>query len=142
MTVTRRIKEVCLKFPKRVALQIKDGKGVFQPYLYEEFYKDIAALGAALIDFGVRRGDHIGIISDNRKEWIITDVAVMGIGAADVPRGSDSTENEIVYILSHSESKIAFMESTICPIYGNWKSTQIRDPYQQDKCVGNIQAGL
>jgi len=111
MTVTRRIKEICFKFPERVALQIKDSNGIFQPYLYEEFYGDISALGVALIDFGIKRGEHIGIISDNRKEWIITDLAVMGIGAADVPRGSDSTENEIVYILSHSESKIAFMES-------------------------------
>ena len=65
----------------------------------------------ALKDMGVRKGSHIGIISDNRKEWIITDLAVMGLGAADVPRGSDSSENEIVYILSHSEAEMVFMES-------------------------------
>ena len=111
MTVTQRIKEICFKYPERPALQVKDSNGVFQPYLYKTFYKDVSAVGAALASGLVSRGDHIGLISDNRKEWIITDLAIMGIGAADVPRGSDSTEAEIVHILSHSESKMVFMET-------------------------------
>lgn len=111
MTVTQRIKAVCLKYPKRKALQIKDGKGTFQPFSYEEFYKEISALGAFLVTWGLKRGDHVGIISDNRKEWIITDLAVMGIGGVDIPRGSDSTDQEICYILSHSESKVVFLEN-------------------------------
>lgn len=111
MTVTGRIREVCLKYPDNTALQIKDSKGVFQPFYYKEFYEEISAMGMALKDMGVRKGSHIGIISDNRKEWIITDLAVMGLGAADVPRGSDSSENEIVYILSHSEAEMVFMEN-------------------------------
>lgn len=111
MTVVGKIKETCRKYPEHKALQIKDAKGVFQPFYYKDFYKDFSSLGAALKDIGVKRGDHVGIISDNRKEWIITDLAVMGIGAADVPRGSDSSENEIVYILSHSEANLVFMES-------------------------------
>ncbi len=111
MTVTQRIKEICLKYPERPALQVKDSNGVFQPYLYKTFYKDVSAVGAALASGLVCRGDHIGIISDNRKEWIVTDLAILGIGAADVPRGSDSTETEIVHILSHSESKMVFMET-------------------------------
>jgi long-chain acyl-CoA synthetase len=111
MTVTQRIKEICYKYPERPALQVKDSNGVFQPYLYKTFYKDVSAVGAALASGLVCRGDHIGIISDNRKEWIVTDLAILGIGAADVPRGSDSTEAEIVHILSHSESKMVFMET-------------------------------
>ncbi len=111
MTVTQRIKEICYKYPERPALQVKDSNGVFQPYLYKTFYKDVSAVGAALASGLVCRGDHIGIISDNRKEWIVTDLAILGIGAADVPRGSDSTETEIVHILSHSESKMVFMET-------------------------------
>ena len=111
MTVTQRIKEICFKYPERPALQVKDNKGVFQPYLYKTFYKDISAVGAALASGWVSRGDHIGIISDNRKEWIITDLAILGIGAVDVPRGSDSTEGELVHILSHSEAKMVFMET-------------------------------
>ena len=35
MTVTQRIKEICFKYPERTALQVKDSKGVFQPYLYK-----------------------------------------------------------------------------------------------------------
>ena len=111
MTVTQRIKEICYKYPERPALQVKDSNGVFQPYLYKTFYQDVSAVGAALASGLVSRGDHIGIISDNRKEWIITDLAIMGVGAADVPRGSDSTEAEIVHILSHSEAKMVFMET-------------------------------
>ena len=58
----------------------------------------------------MRKGDKVGIISDNMYKWIISDMAILNLGAVDVPRGSDSTASEISYILKHSDAKYCFVE--------------------------------
>ena len=56
-----------------------------------------------MLDFGVKRGDHVGVISDNRREWIIANLGILGLGAADVPRGADTMPAEACYILQHAD---------------------------------------
>ncbi|MCL2791557.1 MAG: AMP-binding protein [Spirochaetaceae bacterium] len=112
MTVTKRIKETTLKYPDSIALYAKDKEGQFEKILHKDFYKRIEIAGAGFLEAGIKRGDHVGIISDNRKEWIVSDLAIMGIGAADVPRGSDSTEIEIVSILGHADCKTVIAENS------------------------------
>ena len=89
----------------------KNAEGIFQTITHKDFYSNVKTLGAGLASVGIKRGDNVGIISDNRYEWIVTDLALLGLGAADVPRGSDSTELEISYILNHSDCKVTFAEN-------------------------------
>jgi len=79
---------------------------------YRDFWEELKVYGAGLNEIGIRRGDHIGMISENRKEWIMTDFALAGIGAIDVPRGCDSTEDEIQYILAHADCPVTFAENS------------------------------
>ena len=79
-------------------------------YTYRELADRVEALGTALLALGVRRGERVGLISDNRPEWIVADLACIGIGAPDVPRGSDTTPREIEYILGHSGASATFVE--------------------------------
>ena len=111
MTLTERLKKVSEKYPGNTALMYKNDKGDFQKITHSEMYSKVRTLGTGLAAAGIKRGDHVGIISDNRYEWIITDLALLGIGAADVPRGSDTTGLEISYILNHSDCKITFAEN-------------------------------
>lgn len=90
---------------------IKDVNKDFQPLKHKDFWEELKAYGTGLHEIGVKRGDHIGIISENRKEWILTDFGVMGLGAIDVPRGCDSTADEIQYILAHADCPITFAEN-------------------------------
>ncbi len=78
---------------------------------YRELYVTGCNLATALIDLGVRRREHIGMISDNRLEWVMANYGIQLCGAADVPRGTDITEEEIVYILTHGDVLIAFIEN-------------------------------
>ncbi|MDX9801967.1 MAG: AMP-binding protein [Spirochaetia bacterium] len=111
MTLTKRLKAVSHKYPDSPALYSKNSSGEFQITKHSDFYQEIEAAGAGFMQAGVKRGDHIGIISDNRREWIISDFALMGIGAADVPRGSDSTALEISFILKHADCRIVIAEN-------------------------------
>mgnify|MGYP003815841057 CR=1 FL=1 len=111
MTLTKRLKEVSRKYSDIPALYSKDSSGVFQVTKHADFYREIEEAGAGFIQAGVKRGDHVGIISDNRREWIISDLALLGLGAADVPRGSDSTALEISFILKHADCRIVIAEN-------------------------------
>lgn len=87
-------------------------KGVFKPVSYRDLYDFGLFLGSALIELGVEARDHAGLLADNRVEWNIADYAILMCGAADVPRGTDVTNQEIEYILEHSDSKVVFVENT------------------------------
>ncbi len=88
----------------------KDGSGTFQPTSYTQLKANVDNTAAGFYELGVRRGDHVGLISENCREWLTTDLAVLSIGAADVPRGTDSTNAEISYILSFAECSVVCAE--------------------------------
>ncbi|OUW18094.1 MAG: long-chain fatty acid--CoA ligase [Opitutales bacterium TMED158] len=85
--------------------------GVFKPVSYRDLYDFGLYLGTALIELGVAARDHVALLADNRVEWNIADYAILMAGAADVPRGTDVTNQEIEYIVNHSESEILFVEN-------------------------------
>ena len=89
----------------------KNEKGEYIYYTYSEVYERIIALAAALKDIGVHRDSKVAIISDNRKEWLISDLAIQSLGACDVPRGCDSLGNEIRYIISFADCYYAIFEN-------------------------------
>jgi long-chain acyl-CoA synthetase len=68
--------------------------------------------GAGLLSIGIKRNDHIGIIADNRKEWLQADFGIMAIGAIDVPRGCDATERDLKFILSATECTTCVAENS------------------------------
>ena len=89
----------------------KDESGEFQAIAWKQLIVEVEAFAAGLLSLGVKRGDHIGMISDNMKEWLWADLAILSIGASDVPRGSDSMAPEIQYILDHAECGVTIAEN-------------------------------
>ncbi len=110
-TLPKRFKATVDRYPETAVCYTKDGNGDFQAIPYRELWEKIRLCGHGLLALGVSRHDHVGLISDNRWEWPVIDHAILGLGAADVPRGSDSTEDEIAYILNHADCEIAFAEN-------------------------------
>ena len=53
--------------------------GIWKPLTWKEYMEEATKIASALTTLGVKPGEHVGIISENRKEWII---AQMGIGLA------------------------------------------------------------
>ena len=88
----------------------KDTNKKFHGVTFRDAYTHGENLGLYLMSIGLNPGDKVGLMSDNRVEWAVADMAVLLNGAVNVPRGSDSTPQEIQYILEHSESKFCFIE--------------------------------
>jgi long-chain acyl-CoA synthetase len=110
-TLPKLLQRIVRDNPNYNAQLSKDPSGEFQPTTYETLYKEVQSFAAGLMSLGVKRGDHVGLISDNRKEWFITDLALLSLGAADVPRGCDSTAGELTYILSFADCRLALIEN-------------------------------
>lgn len=89
----------------------KDTEGKFQYFTYESVYNDVICFAKALKEIGVKHGSNVALISDNRREWLITDLAILSLGGADVPRGCDSLGNEIRFIINFADCEIAFFEN-------------------------------
>ncbi len=98
--------------PERIAQFSKDAEGRFAPVSYASLYSQVLDFASALIELGIKRGDRVGLISDNRQEWMVQDLGILALGAADVPRGCDATEQEIAYILDFSECSVAIVENS------------------------------
>lgn len=99
------------KYPDLTLQASKNKNGDFINYSFSNVFETILAFAAALETTGICRGDRVAIISDNRREWLITDQAIQTLGAADVPRGCDSMAQEIRYIISFSECHTVFFEN-------------------------------
>ncbi len=83
----------------------------WEPVSFRELYDRGVCLATALIDIGVEARSHVGLLGDNRLEWILADYGVQLCGAADVPRGADVTDREIEYIFDHARVRVAFVET-------------------------------
>jgi len=99
------------KFGPSPAFARKGPSGQFETTSYHEIYALGLDLATALIDLGVAQREHVGLLADNRLEWIIADYGILLAGAADVPRGTDITGQEITYILSHAGARMVFVEN-------------------------------
>jgi len=110
-TIPKLMLEFVRNEPELTIQWSKDSTGTFQPIVWKQMRGEVESFAAGLLDLGVKRGDHIGMISDNMKEWLWADLAILSIGAADVPRGSDSMAPEIQYILDHAECSVCIVEN-------------------------------
>lgn len=99
------------QYNDRPAFASKNRQGKYEFLSYRALYERGLALATALIDLGLRPREHVGLLADNRVEWIVCDYGILLAGCADVPRGTDVTGGEISYILSHADVRFVFLEN-------------------------------
>ncbi len=111
-TVPQLLFEKAKSIPNYSAQFYKDSTKKFQSVTYIELFQNVLYFGAGLLSLGTEKGEHIGLISDNRKEWFVSSLAVMTIGCADIPRGSEATAKDLEYILKFAECKTVIAENS------------------------------
>lgn len=111
-TVPKLLRKSATEWPETVAQFSRKKDGEFEPVTYRELYQKALDFGAGLLSIGIKRGDLIGLISDNRKEWLQADMGIMAIGATDVPRGCDATLLDLEAIFTITETKYIVTENS------------------------------
>src|ERR1044072_585895 len=77
----------------------------------EQFVERVKNCALGLAALGVRPGDRIALLSENRPEWSIVDMAILSLGAINVPIYTTQAVEQIEYILSDSGSKAIFISN-------------------------------
>ena len=110
-TLPKLLKRIAEENPDVASHYSKNENEEFIPTLYKDYFQTALNFGAGLLSIGIIRGEHIGLICDNRQEWAISDMGLLSIGAIDVPRGCDATEHDLAYILDFAECKTVIAEN-------------------------------
>ena len=98
------------KYDKPDALQYKRG-GKYVPVSHREIERRVRHAALGLATLGVKRGDRVGILSENRPEWAIADYACLTSGITDVPIYPTLPPDQIAYILKDSGSVAVFVST-------------------------------
>ncbi len=78
---------------------------------YDELRELTENFAAGLKTLGIERGDKIGIVAENRIEWVVSDFAIIGMGGIDVPIFPTMTSAQESYIFNHCEAKIVIVSN-------------------------------
>jgi long-chain acyl-CoA synthetase len=106
LVIPHLFREVVSRIGDHNALGKKDPLTNSYTYItFKETEKRIDCLASALLELGVKPADKIAIISENCPEWVISDLAIIGISALDVPIYTTLTYLQIEYILNNSGVK-------------------------------------
>lgn len=100
----------CREYFKRTAFIYRAAGNEFEVN-YQKLFEDSLTLAKAFQSHRVCKGSKVMLLSDNRYGWIVTDFALLSLGAISVPRGSDTPTRELEFILQHAECKFLVIET-------------------------------
>jgi long-chain acyl-CoA synthetase len=86
-------------------------EGAWRPTSWTEAARQVAALSAALKGIGLERGDRIALVSENRPEWLIADLAIMAAGCITVPTYTTNTIRDHAHVLGNSGARAVIVSN-------------------------------
>ncbi|HLA68390.1 MAG TPA: long-chain fatty acid--CoA ligase [Bacteroidota bacterium] len=87
-------------------------EGVYTGISYSEYRRNVEQFAMGLASLGVKQGDRISIVSENRPEWIVADMAMVSLGAINVPIYPTLTPKQIEFIYNDAGVKIAIVSNS------------------------------
>jgi long-chain acyl-CoA synthetase len=97
------------RHPSRVALREKEF-GIWQSFTWKQYLDHVRDFSLGLVRLGMKRGDKVAIIGDNRPEWVFAEVAAQAAGGASVGIYQDSNLNEVAYVIDHCDASFVVAE--------------------------------
>ena len=128
-TLTQLFLEAVNKYPDNIIYKYRDADSNWLDITYRDFLIKVKKFAGGLIELGLDK-KHMAIVCDNSPEWAISVIANMGLGGVDIPRGLNTPDSELSYILENSDVDF------IC-IQNSFASSQI-NKYNIDKSVKKI----
>jgi long-chain acyl-CoA synthetase len=98
-------------FSKKIALRYKIAGRYSGAYTWQEWMRIVRETAMALRSLGIRKGDHVGIFSENCPEWTFADLGILSLGAVTVPIYPTASMEDIRYIINHADLKALFVST-------------------------------
>ena len=85
--------------------------GQYRSQSWQKISDEVCILSQGLRASGIGPGDRVILISENRPNWVVADLAIMSAGAITVPAYATSTLNDLHYLLEHCGAKAAIVST-------------------------------
>ena len=108
-TVASRVRDRGHRMSDRIALREKDF-GIWQEVSWAGYWNNAELVGHALLALGIEPGDRVAVHSENRREWLYSDVGAISVRATTVGLYPTNPAPEVAYLLSHSGARVLIAE--------------------------------
>ena len=92
-----------------IALREKD-LGLWRLFTWNDYQTRVHDFALGMVELGIAKGDVIGIIGDNRPDWVAAEIATHALGALSLGLYRDVLDEEAAYLLNYGEANLVFAE--------------------------------
>jgi long-chain acyl-CoA synthetase len=85
--------------------------GIWHRVSWEQYAESVRRVAASLLAFGLRHGENVAVLGENRPEWLYTSLGIMAAGGATCGIYPTSSPEQILYLLDHSGARVIFVEN-------------------------------
>ncbi len=104
LTIPKLFLSQCKRYGKnKVAMREKEF-GIWIPFTWQDYYDNVKYLSLGMVSLGLKKGDKVSMIGDNRPEGLWAEIAAMCAGAIGVWLFQDCMMDEVKYIIDHSDT--------------------------------------
>ena len=100
----------CNAWANQSALRHKR-RGLWESTSWTGYFNHARAIGMALADMGLKRGEVICVLAENRPEWLYADMGAQCMGLVGNGIYPTSSSEQVAYILQHSQARVLFVEN-------------------------------
>ncbi len=109
-TIIKLFRHRTTQLADKVAMREKNF-GIWESYTWADYGQKAREIGSGLLCLGMNRGDVCSVISDNNKEWLFTDMGIMGAGGVTSGVYATDSPKQLKYLLKDSKSRFLFVEN-------------------------------
>ena len=109
LTLPQMLRERARTDAQRIAIRQKDF-GIWKPFTWAQYHQRASHLGLGLKALGLPAGGHVGVIAENRIEWVLAQMGAGLVGAVTVGVYPTSPTNEVAYVVGHADIEIMVCE--------------------------------
>ncbi|MBD9392742.1 long-chain fatty acid--CoA ligase [Acidovorax sp. ACV01] len=109
LTLPQMLRERARTDADRIAIRQKDF-GIWKPFTWAQYHQRASHFGLGLRALGLPAGGHVGVISENRIEWVLAQMGTGLVGAVTVGVYPTSPTNEVAYVVGHADIEIMVCE--------------------------------
>ena len=109
LTLPQMLRERARTDAERIAIRQKDF-GIWKPFTWAQYHQRASHFGLGLKALGLPAGGHVGVIAENRIEWVLAQMGAGLVGAVTVGVYPTSPTNEVAYVVGHADIEIMVCE--------------------------------
>ena len=109
LTLPQMLREQARRHPARTAIRQKDF-GIWQAIRWADYYRRACHAGLGLRALGLSPGGHVGVLAENRIEWVLTQMGAGLVGGVTVGVYPTSPAAEVAYVLNHADVELVVCE--------------------------------